>query len=308
MSKNKKVDGRSAEARQQALARGDQIQDMYLSPNRQCTAMSKIHGRQCLNRAMVGQRTCRMHGGATRKARTAANKRVVESSGFAADLLVELMADPETDKTLRTKIAQDLLDRAGVNTKTILELQPKPMSLFEQAVLSASMSSEIAMDLDLGDEDVIDAEVVEPEDHDDDDELRYQREDDGHERLREIERMKRGQPSPTAPDLNAQRARQEADAIRAHAAGELGDDGLRPEQAARRPQPDRFGVVRDTSAEDAALRRSAAASRRADKTVRVERSTSTADPHADRYPERSRSARSMSPKRWEKYRNEGGQG
>ena len=181
MSKDKKVDGRSAEARQQALARGDQIQDMYLSPNRQCTAMSKIHQRQCLNRAMVGSRTCRMHGAATRKARTAANKRVAESSGFAADLLVELMADPETDKTLRTKIAQDLLDRAGVNTKTILELQPKPMSLFEQAILSASMSSEIAMDLGLGDEDVIDAEVVESEDHDDD-ELRYQAEDDGHER------------------------------------------------------------------------------------------------------------------------------
>ena len=31
-------------------------------------------------------------------------------------------------------------------------------------------------------------------------------------------------------------------------------------------------------------------------------------PHADRYPERSGGRRSMSPKRWEKYRNEGGQG
>lgn len=205
MSKNKKIDGRSSEARQQALARGDQIQDMYLSPNRQCTAMSKIHGRQCLNRAMVGSRTCRMHGAATRKARTAANKRVAESSGFAADLLVELMADPETDKTLRTKIAQDLLDRAGVNTKTILELQPKPMTLFEQAILSASMSSEVVMDLDWDGEDVIDAEVVDTDDHDDDDELRYQTEDDGHERLREIERMKRGTPTPAAPDLNEQR-------------------------------------------------------------------------------------------------------
>lgn len=308
MSKNKKIDGRSSEARQQALARGDQIQDMYLSPNRQCTAMSKIHGRQCLNRAMVGSRTCRMHGAATRKARTAANKRVAESSGFAADLLVELMADPETDKTLRTKIAQDLLDRAGVNTKTILELQPKPMTLFEQAILSASMSSEVVMDLDWDGEDVIDAEVVDTDDHDDDDELRYQTEDDGHERLREIERMKRGTPTPAAPDLNEQRARQEADAIRAHAAGELGDDDLRPEQAARRPQPDRFGVTRDTSAEDAALRRSAAASRRADKTVRSTRSTSTADPYADRYPERSGGRRSISPKRYEQRKREGGQG
>lgn len=35
---------------------------------------------------------------------------------------------------------------------------------------------------------------------------------------------------------------------------------------------------------------------------------SMADPYADRYPERSGGRRSMSPKRWEKYRNEGGQG
>lgn len=281
--------------------------DMYLSPNRQCTAMSKRTGKRCGNRAMVAQRTCRMHGGATKQARAKAAERIRQAQNEAADLLVEFMADPEVDVNLRTRIAQDLLDRSGVNTKTILELQPKPMSLFEQAVLSASMSSEIAMDLDLGDEDVIDAEVVDTDDHDDD-ELRYQAEDDGHERLREIERMKRGQPTPTAPDLNEQRARQEADAIRAHAAGELGDDDLRPEQAARRPQPDRFGVVRDTSAEDAALRRSAAASRRADKTVRLDRSTSTADPYADRYPERTGGRRTISPKRYEARKREGGQG
>lgn len=169
------------------------------------------------------------------------------------------------------------------------------------------MSGDVVMDLDWDGEDVIDAEVVETDDHEDD-ELRYQAEDDGHERLREIERMKRGTPTPTAPDLNEQRARQEADAIRAHAAGELGDDDLRPEQAARLPQPDRFGVTRDTSAEDAALRRSAAASRRADKTVRVERSTSTADPHADRYPERSGGRRTISPKRYEQRKRDGGQG
>jgi len=246
-----------------------------------------------------------VHGGATKAARTKAAERISAATGYAADMLVEFMANPDVDVNLRTRIAQDLLDRGGVNTKSILELQPKPMSLFEQAILSASMSSEVVMDLDWDGEDVIDAEVVEPEDHDND-ELRYQAEDDGHERLREIERMKRGQPTPTAPDLNAQRARQEADAIRAHAAGELGDDDLLPEQAARRPQPDRFGVTRDTSAEDAALRRSAAASRRADKTVRVQRSTSTADPYADRYPERTGGRRTISPKRYEARRREGG--
>lgn len=258
MSKNKKIDGRSSEARQQALARGDEIQDMYLSPNRQCTAMSKIHGRQCLNRAMVGQRTCRMHGGATRKARTAANKRVMESSGFAADLLVELMADPETDKTLRTKIAQDLLDRAGVNTKTILELQPKPMSLFEQAILASSMSGEVVMDLDWdadrGDADVIDAEVIEFDEPETDEE-RWEREDAATERAQEIARMRRASPIPPDPDLSHERAERE-----------------RPRM---RQEPTR----------------------------RV----SMADPYAERTGSAG-SRRSMSPKRYEQRRNEGGKG
>ena len=133
----KKIDGRSAEARKDALSRSDQMQDMYLSPNRQCKAMSKRTGQQCGNRAMIAQRVCRMHGGATRQAKAKAAQRIQQAQNEAADLLVEFMADPEVDVQLRTKIAQDLLDRSGVNTKTILELQPKTMSAFELAVLSS---------------------------------------------------------------------------------------------------------------------------------------------------------------------------
>src|SRR6218665_151791 len=98
------------------------------------------------------------------------------------------MADPESPRELRTKIAQDLLGRSGVNTKSILELQPKPMSLFEQAILSASISSDIVMDLDDADddtlmltataEDIEDAELVDEEG----DEERYQREDERDQR------------------------------------------------------------------------------------------------------------------------------
>ena len=238
------------------------------------------------------------------------------------------MADPDTDKVLRTRIAQDLLDRAGVNTKTILELQPKPMSLFEQAILrstvevdekgnttpafeqgkdgrwkplnpGAVMSGDVVMDLTgLDDEDIVDAEVVDPDYEDEADNERWGREDAQQERLKEIERMKRGTPSPGPDDLNEQRAEQEAEAIRAHARGELGDDDL--------SQPDRFGVRHDTSAQRAAERRNAEATRRADKTVRSSRSTSTADPYADRYPERSGGRRTISPKRYEGRKKERG--
>lgn len=186
-----------------ALTQGKPLQDMYLSPNRQCTALSKVHQRQCRNRAMVGQRTCRMHGGATKKARLAADRRVAEASGFAADLLVEFMADPETSKELRTRIAQDLLDRNGVVAKRLLELTVEKGPSFEDYVGMALIDVEMpegddgtldykAISAPARQEDVIDAEVV-------DDAERWEREDEARERAQERERMQRGTPANPAP-------------------------------------------------------------------------------------------------------------
>ncbi len=225
------------------------------------------------------------------------------SADAAAAKLIEMIHSKKVDDRTKLLAVKDLLDRANLGGTQNIEVGVTKRT-FEDIV------ADVAMDLDWDADDdanVIDAEVVEFDEPETDEE-RWEREESQHERVREIERMKRGQPSSAAPDLNAQRARQEAEAIRAHAAGELGDDDLLPEQAARRPQPDRFGVTRDTSAEDAALRRAAAASRRADKTVRAQRGTSTADPYADRYPERSGGRRTISPKRYEQRKREGGQG
>ena len=107
---------------QSALSRVDPLQEILLTPNKQCSAMSKRTGEQCKNLAMTAQSVCRMHGGATRKSRVAAAKRIAQASGFAAELLVELMADPKVDLKTRTQIAQDLLNRAGVNGKQELEV------------------------------------------------------------------------------------------------------------------------------------------------------------------------------------------
>lgn len=134
----KATGGAKGKAVQKPLTHLDPLHDdMYLSKNRQCSAMSKRTGKQCGTRAMIGQRVCRMHGGATRQAKAKAAQRIQQAQNEAADLLVEFMADPEVDVQLRTKIAQDLLDRSGVNTKTILELQPKSMSAFERAILAS---------------------------------------------------------------------------------------------------------------------------------------------------------------------------
>ncbi len=227
------------------------------------------------------------------------------SADAAAAKLIEMIHSKKVDDRTKLLAVKDLLDRANLSGTQSIEVGVTKRDF-------SDVVSDVVMDLDWDDDedntDVIDAEVIEDANKPETDEERWEREDAQHQRIKEIERMKRGQPSATTPDLNAKRARQEADAMRAHAAGELGDDDLLPEQAARRPQPDRFGVVRDTPAEDAARRRSAAASRRADKTVRSSRSTSTADPYADRYPERTGGRRTVSPKRYEQRKRDGGQG
>lgn len=158
----------------------------------------------------------------------------------------------------------------------------------------------VFMDLDMEDEplalpaarseDIVDAEVVE----------------EWHEPVRtkrdraafaETDRARRA-PAQT----NEERARVEAELIRRHERGEeITDDDVMS-------APDKFGVRHDMSAQRRAEAMSAAARKSDDKTVRIQRSTSTADPHADRYPERSGGRRTISPKRWEQRKRDGGQG
>ncbi|WP_157553818.1 HGGxSTG domain-containing protein [Microbacterium hominis] len=274
------------------------------SPAVTCSART-VSGQPCKRPPIKGSNVCRAHGGAAPQVRAKAQVRILMSADAAAAKLIEMIHSKKVDDRTKLLAVKDLLDRANLSGTQSIEVGVTKRDF-------SDVVSDVVMDLDWDDDedntDVIDAEVIEDANKPETDEERWEREDAQHQRIKEIERMKRGQPSATTPDLNAKRARQEADAMRAHAAGELGDDDLLPEQAARRPQPDRFGVVRDTPAEDAARRRSAAASRRADKTVRSSRSTSTADPYADRYPERTGGRRTVSPKRYEQRKRDGGQG
>ncbi|NRD08406.1 hypothetical protein [Rathayibacter agropyri] len=128
---------------------------------RQCTAMSKRSGEQCKNYVGVGLRTCRMHGSATRRSKTAAAKRIAQAAGYAADLLAELMADPEVQTKERAQIAQDFLNRAGLNGKRELEVK---ISKWDE------VSADIVIDVEnLGPaptfayEDIVDADEVDDE-------------------------------------------------------------------------------------------------------------------------------------------------
>ncbi|WP_336646275.1 hypothetical protein [Microbacterium sp. USHLN186] len=241
------------------------IQDMYLSPKRQCTAHSKHTGEQCRRFAMRGLRVCVVHGGATRQAKAKAAQRIQEASGYAADLLVELMANPDIDVKTRTQIAQDLLNRSGVSEKHILELQPKAMSPFERAVLTAyvnedgnpafvddgeggmkavnpggGISSDVIMDLNVVDDpNIWDAEVV----IDDDTTPLVPREEQSrHDRavFREVERARRSTPqgdSRTRAEMIA--AEEEALGVAAARPARQRATGRSNDDTAMRSQQDR---------------------------------------------------------------------
>lgn len=94
--------------------------------SQRCTATSKRTGERCRAWALRGAKTCRVHGSATKASKVAAATRIAQASGYAADMLVEFMADPNVDIKQRTAIAMDLLGRAGVNGKHEVSVEVTP--------------------------------------------------------------------------------------------------------------------------------------------------------------------------------------
>ena len=161
--------------------------------SQKCTATSKRTGKRCGAWALRGAKTCRVHGSATKKSKVAAARRIAEASGYAADLLVEFMADPTIDVKQRTNIAQDLLSRAGYSGKKELTLEVSSWEKhMEQVVVEYTVSA--ASD----DASVEDAVIVSPQ-------LAIEAEDDELRAL-EARRLKRKRRTGSAYTLPSEEA------------------------------------------------------------------------------------------------------
>lgn len=126
-----------------------------LLPRTTCKATSKRSGERCHNPPMKGQEVCRMHGGATKAARARAEERLLAATDPAAAKLVSLMTDRTVPYSVQLAAAKDILDRAGIGTKQELDVVIKP---WQRDI------HELIVDLPAAeDDDVVDAEVVEPE-------------------------------------------------------------------------------------------------------------------------------------------------
>lgn len=97
-----------------------------LLPKTRCTAHSKQTGEPCKNPPMNGQKTCRMHGGATMAARAKAQERIAAAADPAASKVVALMQDKAVPAAVQLAAARDLLDRAGLKSaeEVVVGLRP----------------------------------------------------------------------------------------------------------------------------------------------------------------------------------------
>ena len=76
-----------------------------------CKAYARTTGRQCSNAPMLGQQVCRMHGGASPRARAAAQRRLIDLVDPAIKRLENVLLRGDDKDAMRA--VENVLDRAG---------------------------------------------------------------------------------------------------------------------------------------------------------------------------------------------------
>jgi hypothetical protein len=88
-----------------------------------CNA-TRPNGSRCKREADDGAVVCDQHGGAAPQVRRRAAERLIMTADQAAQMLVRMMEDREVPFGVRAKIAQDLLDRAGLVAAQVHKIVP----------------------------------------------------------------------------------------------------------------------------------------------------------------------------------------
>ena len=88
-----------------------------------CNA-TRPNGSRCKRDAEDGAVVCDQHGGAAPQVRRRAAERLIMTADQAAQSLVRMMEDTEVPFGVRAKIAQDLLDRAGLIATQVHQIIP----------------------------------------------------------------------------------------------------------------------------------------------------------------------------------------
>ena len=139
---------------------------------------TRPNGSRCKREAEQGAVVCDQHGGAAPQVRRRAAERLIMTADQAAQMLVKMMEDTEVPFGVRAKIAQDLLDRAGLIATQVHQIVPMaedPIMRFFEDVFSdpnnweenppqPAIEERVLDRPDPGEpEEIVEAEIVEPE-------------------------------------------------------------------------------------------------------------------------------------------------
>ena len=130
---------------------------------RRCKAALKKGG-QCRRVADLGSVVCVNHGALAPQVQRRAKETLVLHSSGMADMLLNLAYDPMTPIHLRVKLAQDVLDRTGIDRSTTVQVGTDPLeAIFKQLANAPGALEEAHEDdvLELEAGVVFDAEVIE---------------------------------------------------------------------------------------------------------------------------------------------------
>ncbi len=140
----------------------------------QCVARSKRSGARCKNPPLAGSVVCRMHGGSAPQVLRKSQERIVMAQDDAATLLTRWMQDPAVPFAERRKCAEALLNRGGnaPGQRLQIGIDAPPWLAIIDGIVSETDDHELPrysaiISEGLPDEaDIVDAELVMNEDHD----------------------------------------------------------------------------------------------------------------------------------------------
>ena len=130
---------------------------------RRCKAAMKKGG-QCRRVADLGSVVCVNHGALAPQVQKRAKETLMLHSSGMADMLLGLAYDPMTPIHLRVKLAQDVLDRTGIDRSTTVQVGTDPLeALFRQLTETPGALEEAHEEdmLELESGAVYDADVIE---------------------------------------------------------------------------------------------------------------------------------------------------
>ena len=132
---------------------------------RRCKAALKKDGSQCRRVADLGSVVCVNHGALAPQVQRHAKETLMLHSSGMADMLLSLAYDPITPIHLRVKLAQDVLDRTGIDRSTTVQVGTDPLeAIFKQLTETPGALEEAHEDddmLELESGAVYDAVVIE---------------------------------------------------------------------------------------------------------------------------------------------------